>query len=152
MLSALVRAGCLFCFHFVFFSSALPLARLPVVHLIKLMNLGPYVSWPQSNAMVVLQLLSHGSYVSYFSLYISKGHVSTLVWVSSEVASNHCFCPSVPGNAENIWMHIDAAYAGCAFICPEFRPLLNGVEVCYTTTINFCNCIVYLWSVWFHLN
>lgn len=27
-------------------------------------------------------------------------------------------------------MHIDAAYAGSAFICPEFRPLLNGVEVC----------------------
>lgn len=33
------------------------------------------------------------------------------------------------GNEENIWMHIDAAYAGSAFICPEFRPLLNGVEV-----------------------
>ncbi|KAK0133740.1 Aromatic-L-amino-acid decarboxylase [Merluccius polli] len=32
-------------------------------------------------------------------------------------------------NAENIWMHIDAAYAGSSFICPEFRPLLNGVEV-----------------------
>lgn len=29
-----------------------------------------------------------------------------------------------------MWMHIDAAYAGSAFICPEFRPLLNGVEVC----------------------
>jgi len=26
-------------------------------------------------------------------------------------------------------MHIDAAYAGSAFICPEFRPMLNGVEV-----------------------
>lgn len=26
-------------------------------------------------------------------------------------------------------MHIDAAYAGSAFICPEFRYLLNGVEV-----------------------
>lgn len=26
-------------------------------------------------------------------------------------------------------MHIDAAYAGSAFICPEFRPLLNGIEV-----------------------
>ncbi len=37
---------------------------------------------------------------------------------------------SVPGNEENMWMHIDAAYAGSAFICPEFRPLLNGVEVC----------------------
>ncbi|TKS81796.1 Aromatic-L-amino-acid decarboxylase [Collichthys lucidus] len=31
-------------------------------------------------------------------------------------------------NEENVWMHIDAAYAGSAFICPEFRPLLNGVE------------------------
>lgn len=26
-------------------------------------------------------------------------------------------------------MHIDAAYAGSSFICPEFRPLLDGVEV-----------------------
>ena len=26
-------------------------------------------------------------------------------------------------------MHIDAAYAGSAFICPEYRHLLNGVEV-----------------------
>ncbi|KAL3873115.1 hypothetical protein ACJMK2_036271 [Sinanodonta woodiana] len=29
---------------------------------------------------------------------------------------------------EEIWLHIDAAYAGSAFICPEFRPILNGVE------------------------
>lgn len=27
-----------------------------------------------------------------------------------------------------MWFHIDAAYAGSAFICPEFRPLINGVE------------------------
>lgn len=26
-------------------------------------------------------------------------------------------------------MHVDAAYAGSAFICPEFRHLLNGIEV-----------------------
>ncbi|KAK3551538.1 hypothetical protein QTP70_017337 [Hemibagrus guttatus] len=32
-------------------------------------------------------------------------------------------------NTEGIWMHIDAAYAGSAFICPEFRPLLDGVEL-----------------------
>lgn len=44
-------------------------------------------------------------------------------------AVHFCFL-SFPGNEENIWMHIDAAYAGSAFICPEFRPLLNGVEVC----------------------
>ncbi|CAH1785663.1 unnamed protein product [Owenia fusiformis] len=29
---------------------------------------------------------------------------------------------------EGIWMHIDAAYAGSAFICPEYRYLLDGVE------------------------
>lgn len=33
------------------------------------------------------------------------------------------------GNKENLWLHIDAAYAGSSFICPEFRYLLNGVEV-----------------------
>ncbi|KAK1334743.1 hypothetical protein QTO34_004309 [Cnephaeus nilssonii] len=31
-------------------------------------------------------------------------------------------------NREDLWLHVDAAYAGSAFICPEFRPLLDGVE------------------------
>ena len=35
----------------------------------------------------------------------------------------------VAGKRHQIWMHIDAAYAGSAFICPEFRSLLDGVEV-----------------------
>ncbi|XP_032498781.1 aromatic-L-amino-acid decarboxylase [Phocoena sinus] len=30
---------------------------------------------------------------------------------------------------EDVWLHVDAAYAGSAFICPEFRHLLNGVEM-----------------------
>ncbi|XP_061850938.1 aromatic-L-amino-acid decarboxylase isoform X2 [Colius striatus] len=38
-------------------------------------------------------------------------------------------------NKENVWMHIDAAYAGSAFICPEFRHLLNGVE--FADSFNF---------------
>jgi aromatic-L-amino-acid/L-tryptophan decarboxylase len=29
---------------------------------------------------------------------------------------------------ENLWLHVDAAYAGSAFICPEFRPLMRGIE------------------------
>ncbi|XP_065332534.1 aromatic-L-amino-acid decarboxylase-like [Cloeon dipterum] len=29
---------------------------------------------------------------------------------------------------EDVWLHVDAAYAGSAFICPEFRPLMKGVE------------------------
>uniref|UniRef100_A0A3B4UME8 Aromatic-L-amino-acid decarboxylase n=2 Tax=Seriola TaxID=8160 RepID=A0A3B4UME8_SERDU len=38
-------------------------------------------------------------------------------------------------NKEDMWMHIDAAYAGSAFICPEFRPLLNGIE--FADSFNF---------------
>jgi len=29
---------------------------------------------------------------------------------------------------ENIWLHVDAAYAGSATICPEYRSLWDGVE------------------------
>ncbi|XP_076328373.1 aromatic-L-amino-acid decarboxylase-like [Tachypleus tridentatus] len=29
---------------------------------------------------------------------------------------------------EDLWLHIDASYAGAAFICPEFRYLLKGIE------------------------
>nr|XP_004652991.1 aromatic-L-amino-acid decarboxylase [Jaculus jaculus]XP_044991406.1 aromatic-L-amino-acid decarboxylase [Jaculus jaculus] len=38
-------------------------------------------------------------------------------------------------NREDMWLHIDAAYAGSAFICPEFRHLLNGVE--FADSFNF---------------
>ncbi|KAJ2353758.1 hypothetical protein GGF43_003420 [Coemansia sp. RSA 2618] len=29
---------------------------------------------------------------------------------------------------ENLWLHVDAAYAGAALVCPEFRPLARGIE------------------------
>ena len=35
----------------------------------------------------------------------------------------------------DIWLHVDAAYAGSAFICSEFRHLLDGVE--YVDTFTF---------------
>lgn len=38
-------------------------------------------------------------------------------------------------NEENMWMHVDAAYAGSAFVCPEFRHLLNGIE--YANSFDF---------------
>lgn len=38
-------------------------------------------------------------------------------------------------NQENVWLHIDAAYAGSAFVCPEYRHLLNGVE--YADSFDF---------------
>lgn len=33
------------------------------------------------------------------------------------------------GEAEHIWMHIDAAYAGSAFVCPEYRHYMKGIQV-----------------------
>ncbi|XP_056376293.1 aromatic-L-amino-acid decarboxylase [Hyla sarda] len=38
-------------------------------------------------------------------------------------------------NKENMWLHVDAAYAGSAFICPEFRYLMKGVE--FADSFNF---------------
>ena len=29
----------------------------------------------------------------------------------------------------DVWLHVDAAYAGSAMICPELRHLFEGVEV-----------------------
>lgn len=36
---------------------------------------------------------------------------------------------------ENVWLHIDAAYAGSAFACPEYRYLMKGVE--YADSFDF---------------
>lgn len=39
-------------------------------------------------------------------------------------------------NEENIWLHVDAAYAGAAFICPEYRHLMKGIEYSDSIVIN----------------
>ncbi|XP_063932134.1 3,4-dihydroxyphenylacetaldehyde synthase 2-like isoform X1 [Zophobas morio] len=36
---------------------------------------------------------------------------------------------------EEIWLHVDAAYAGTAFICPEYRHLMKGID--YADSFNF---------------
>ncbi|KAJ8939238.1 hypothetical protein NQ318_015196 [Aromia moschata] len=36
---------------------------------------------------------------------------------------------------ENIWLHVDAAYAGTALACPEYRYLMKGVE--FADSFNF---------------
>ncbi|XP_063983846.1 aromatic-L-amino-acid decarboxylase-like [Diachasmimorpha longicaudata] len=35
----------------------------------------------------------------------------------------------------NVWLHIDAAYAGAAFVCPEYQHLMAGIE--YSDSFNF---------------
>lgn len=40
------------------------------------------------------------------------------------------------GNRYDVWVHVDAAYAGSAFICPEFRILMKGVETADSFNFN----------------
>ena len=47
--------------------------------------------------------------------------------------TGHCAFDNLPEltevcQKENIWLHVDAAYAGSAFICPEFHSYMAGVE------------------------
>ncbi|XP_055327314.1 aromatic-L-amino-acid decarboxylase-like [Paramacrobiotus metropolitanus] len=37
---------------------------------------------------------------------------------------------------ESVWLHVDAAYAGSAFICPEFRHYMDGVELADSFNFN----------------
>lgn len=36
----------------------------------------------------------------------------------------------------NLWLHVDAAYAGSAFICPEFRNWLKGIQFADSIAFN----------------
>lgn len=36
----------------------------------------------------------------------------------------------------DVWLHVDAAYAGAAFICPEYRELMKGVEYADSFDLN----------------
>lgn len=37
---------------------------------------------------------------------------------------------------ELLWCHVDAAYAGSAFICPEFRTWLKGIDKADSLALN----------------
>ncbi|XP_043257922.1 aromatic-L-amino-acid decarboxylase-like [Colletes gigas] len=39
-------------------------------------------------------------------------------------------------NEYDIWIHVDAAYAGAAFVCPEYRHLMSGVDYVDSFNIN----------------
>lgn len=39
-------------------------------------------------------------------------------------------------NEYNIWLHVDAAYAGNAMICPEFKYLLEGINFASSFSTN----------------
>ncbi|CAH1644884.1 unnamed protein product [Spodoptera littoralis] len=39
-------------------------------------------------------------------------------------------------NETDVWLHVDAAYAGAAFLCPEYRHLMRGIELSDSIDVN----------------
>ena len=56
-----------------------------------------------------------------------------LSWFFSGIVLRELYCCVQELGA---WLHVDASYAGSAFICPEFRPLMKGVEFAQSFNMN----------------
>lgn len=61
-------------------------------------------------------------------------------WLVTTNTRPHCHPQQVTfassGAREGLWLHVDAAYAGTAFLCPEFRGFLKGIEYADSFTFN----------------
>jgi glutamate/tyrosine decarboxylase-like PLP-dependent enzyme len=48
---------------------------------------------------------------------------------------------------DHLWLHVDAAYAGSALICPEFQPYMKGIEVrLHRMTVDISIYILFLFT------
>ncbi|XP_006285284.2 probable tyrosine decarboxylase 2 [Capsella rubella] len=63
---------------------------------------------------------------------LAKGFIPSFVCATVGTTSSAAVDPLVPlgkiAKKNGIWMHVDAAYAGNACICPEYRKYIDGVE------------------------
>ncbi|MEM1031278.1 MAG: pyridoxal-dependent decarboxylase [Myxococcota bacterium] len=62
--------------------------------------------------------------------------VNTTVGTTGTTAIDPVRAVGEIARAEGIWHHVDAAYAGTAMICPELRPLQDGLELCDSYVFN----------------
>ncbi|KAL5220648.1 hypothetical protein ABZP36_025361 [Zizania latifolia] len=45
---------------------------------------------------------------------------------------------AVASSPHGLWVHVDAAYAGSALVCPEFRHAIAGAEAVESFSMNDC--------------
>uniref|UniRef100_M4D3J5 Tyrosine decarboxylase n=2 Tax=Brassica campestris TaxID=3711 RepID=M4D3J5_BRACM len=71
---------------------------------------------------------------------LAKGFIPFFICATVGTTSSAAVDPLVPlgkiAKSYGIWMHVDAAYAGNACICPEFRKHIDGVENADSFNIN----------------
>lgn len=56
--------------------------------------------------------------------------------ISSTVYQSICLSTGPIAHDAGAWLHVDAAYAGNAFICPEFKYLMKGIEFAMSFNTN----------------
>jgi len=70
----------------------------------------------------------------------TAGHVPCAISATVGTTSSAAIDPvkriAAIAKRENVWLHVDAAYAGPATICPEFRFLWDGIEAADSIVIN----------------
>jgi aromatic-L-amino-acid decarboxylase len=64
----------------------------------------------------------------------AAGRVPCFVCATIGTTSSGAVDPLTP--LPGVWLHVDAAWAGSACICPEYRPLLDGIEHADSFCIN----------------
>ncbi|KAI3947855.1 hypothetical protein MKX01_034520 [Papaver californicum] len=84
--------------------------------------------------------LSPNSLQSTISADIESGLVPLFLCATVDTTSSTAVDPIGPlcevAKKYGIWVHVDAAYAGSACICPEFRHFIDGVEEADSFSLN----------------
>ncbi|CAG2056800.1 unnamed protein product [Timema podura] len=91
-------------------------------------------------------------YPSRLNMTSTNGEVQKFYKCIKEVEEKYKGHKHIGGNKEGIWLHVDAAYAGTAFICPEFRSWLDGINYvdsfvflpCKIMMVNFYSCAMWV--------
>lgn len=70
----------------------------------------------------------------------ARGLVPFFVCATTGTTSSGAFGPlaalGAVASEESAWLHVDAAWAGSAAICPEYRPLIDGVELADSVSVH----------------
>lgn len=71
---------------------------------------------------------------------LARGHTPIFCCATIGTTSSTAMDPLRPIGTlcrkHGLWLHVDAAFAGAACLCPEFRHLIDGVELCDSFSFN----------------
>lgn len=79
-------------------------------------------------------LLNHWLLCVYI-YFISVETITKNIYFSF-VLRNLLIIQNMSGEREKLWLHIDSAYAGSSFICPEYRIWLKGIQFANSFAFN----------------